>query len=657
MVTNLPVAVLRIIQGGSNLYKLNNEEFDAIRKEAMGFAGIGLYRYTFDGTILFMDRGTLKILDLEDKFPDTSDVAGKNISELLNYIVPRGAFREKVRKHGHVKGLEYPFQTLSGLKRWVIHDSYLVYDKNVKEDVIQVIIHDITDLKIAEELLESEKERLTVTLRSIGEGVITTDIEGKVLLVNKAGEELTGWKQEEAAGKHISEIFDIITASTREKSSLPLDRVLRTGKKFSFPERIFLVSRDGRERLISESISPIFDRDNKIIGFVIVFRDITEKIELEEELFKARKLESVGVLASGIAHEFNNILTGVMGNISLAKMYVNSEEKPCEILSEAEKAAVRARALTYQLLTFAKAGYPIKTPASIAELLTQITNLVLSGSNVKPEFFIDKSLWPVEIDTGQISQVISNLMLNARQAMPEGGTVQVTAENIFAGKEHNVPLKPGKYVKIAIKDHGVGISKKNLERIFDPYFTTKKEGSGLGLSATYSLIKKHNGYITAESKVRAGTTFYIYLPACHKDVMSTERQKDNIVTGKGKVLLLDDEDTVRSVTGKILHRLGYNVEFARNGMEAIEMYKKAKENGIPFDSVIMDLTIPGGIGGKEAIQELVLFDPEIKAIVSSGYTTDSIVSDYRKYGFSAFIAKPYKLSELSEILHDVINTG
>jgi len=639
------------------LYKLNNEEFDAIRKEAMGFAGIGLYRYTFDGTVLFMDRGTLKILDLEDKFPDTSDVAGKNISELLNYIVPRGAFREKVRKHGHVKGLEYPFQTLGGVKKWVIHDSYLVYDKNLNEDVIQVIIHDITDLKIAEELLEAEKERLTVTLRSIGEGVITTDIEGNILLVNKAGEELTGWKQEEASGKHISEIFNIINANTREKSSLPLDRVLRTGKIFSFPARIFLISRDGRERLISESISPIFDRDNKIIGFVIVFRDITEKVELEEELFKARKLESVGVLASGIAHEFNNILTGVMGNISLAKMYINSEEKPCEILSEAEKGAVRARTLTYQLLTFAKAGSPLKTPASVAELLKQITNLVLSGSNVKAEFFIDNDLWPVEIDTGQISQVISNLILNARQAMPEGGTVQVTAGNIFAGKEQNVPLKPGKYVKIAIKDHGVGISKKNLERIFDPYFTTKKEGSGLGLSATYSLIKKHNGYITAESKVRAGTTFYIYLPACHKDVMTGERQKDNIVTGKGKVLLLDDEDTVRAVTGKILHRLGYNVEFARNGAEAIEMYKKAKENGMPFDSVIMDLTIPGGIGGKEAIQDLVLFDPEIKAIVSSGYTTDSIVSDYRKYGFSAFIAKPYKLSELSETLHDVINTG
>lgn len=639
------------------MYKLNNEEFDAIRKEAMGFAGIGLYRYTFDGTVLFMDRGTLKILDLEDKFPDTSDVAGKNISELLNYIVPRGAFREKVRKHGHVKGLEYPFQTLGGVKKWVIHDSYLVYDKNLNEDVIQVIIHDITDLKIAEELLEAEKERLTVTLRSIGEGVITTDIEGNILLVNKAGEELTGWKQEEASGKHISEIFNIINANTREKSSLPLDRVLRTGKIFSFPARIFLISRDGRERLISESISPIFDRDNKIIGFVIVFRDITEKVELEEELFKARKLESVGVLASGIAHEFNNILTGVMGNISLAKMYINSEEKPCEILSEAEKGAVRARTLTYQLLTFAKAGSPLKTPASVAELLKQITNLVLSGSNVKAEFFIDNDLWPVEIDTGQISQVISNLILNARQAMPEGGTVQVTAGNIFAGKEQNVPLKPGKYVKIAIKDHGVGISKKNLERIFDPYFTTKKEGSGLGLSATYSLIKKHNGYITAESKVRAGTTFYIYLPACHKDVMTGERQKDNIVTGKGKVLLLDDEDTVRAVTGKILHRLGYNVEFARNGAEAIEMYKKAKENGMPFDSVIMDLTIPGGIGGKEAIQDLVLFDPEIKAIVSSGYTTDSIVSDYRKYGFSAFIAKPYKLSELSETLHDVINTG
>jgi len=635
------------------LYKLNNEEFDAIRKEAMGFAGIGLYRYTFDGTVLFMDRGTLKILDLEDKFPDTSDVAGKNISELLNYIVPRGAFREKVRKHGHVKGLEYPFQTLGGVKKWVIHDSYLVYDKNLNEDVIQVIIHDITDLKIAEELLEAEKERLTVTLRSIGEGVITTDIEGNILLVNKAGEELTGWKQEEASGKHISEIFNIINANTREKSSLPLDRVLRTGKIFSFPARIFLISRDGRERLISESISPIFDRDNKIIGFVIVFRDITEKVELEEELFKARKLESVGVLASGIAHEFNNILTGVMGNISLAKMYINSEEKPCEILSEAEKGAVRARTLTYQLLTFAKAGSPLKTPASVAELLKQITNLVLSGSNVKAEFFIDNDLWPVEIDTGQISQVISNLILNARQAMPEGGTVQVTAGNIFAGKEQNVPLKPGKYVKIAIKDHGVGISKKNLERIFDPYFTTKKDGSGLGLASSYSIIKKHDGHIEAESTPGRGSAFHIYLPSSGQSATADRRADASVARIGGTALLMDDDPGVGITVRKMLEHLGMSVVVTQNGEGAIDLYRRSHEMGKPFDLVILDLTIPGGIGGREVIRELLAIDPGVSAIVSSGYSTDRVMAEYAKYGFRGVISKPYRLEELSEAIRRI----
>jgi CheY-like chemotaxis protein len=361
------------------------------------------------------------------------------------------------------------------------------------------------------------------------------------------------------------------------------------------------------------------------------------------------------VLAGGIAHDFNNMLTAVLGNISFAKHFADPENtKLLRRLGEAEKASLRARDLTQQLLTFSRGGAPIKETVSLVELLKGTSEFALSGSNVVCEFSILDDLWPVDADQGQISQVIENLIINANQAMPDGGTVHVRAENITVGTRDILPLNKGQYVKVSVTDHGLGIPKDHLSKLFDPYFTTKQEGSGLGLATTYSIIKKHGGYIIADSELGAGTTVNFYLPASEKPVPAKEGEEERLPVGEGKVLVMDDEDSVREVAGDILAQMGYEVAFAKDGAEAIERYKKANETGRPFDAVIMDLTVPGGMGGREALQVLLAIDPEVKAIVSSGYSKDPVMAEFRKHGFKGVVAKPYRIQELGRALHDVL---
>jgi len=515
------------------------------------------------------------------------------------------------------------------------------------------MIYDITERKMVETSLSSEKERLSVTLQSIGDGVITTDIEGTIILINRVALELTGWKEEEAIGRSIREVFHVVNEKTGELCENPVEKVLRTSVSVNISGQARLISRNGTKRLISDSGSPVLDKDGHIIGVVLVFRDITEQRKLEEEILKASKIESLGTLAGGIAHDFNNILTAIMGNISLGKMYVDPDDELYEILSEAEKASLRAKNLTRQLLTFSKGGSPIKMSASISELVIDTTNFALSGSKVKPEFFISDDLWPVEIDTAQISQVINNLVINAKEAMINGGKIEIKMENLE--ELSGLPLKDGKYLKISIKDYGTGISKENIPRIFDPYFTTKPFGTGLGLASVFSIIKKHDGLITADSEYGKGTVFYIYLPALDVNTPAPARTHPKSFKEDTRILVMDDEDIVLKTTGMILKRLGYKTDFAKDGAELIDIYKREKDKGKPFDLLIMDLTIPGGMGGKEAIEKLKKIDPDVKAIVSSGYSNDPIMADFKTYGFMGVVVKPYKISELSDILNKVLD--
>jgi nitrogen-specific signal transduction histidine kinase len=371
---------------------------------------------------------------------------------------------------------------------------------------------------------------------------------------------------------------------------------------------------------------------------------------LEEERLKVQKLESTGVLAGGIAHDFNNMLTAILGNISMAKMFAESNEKVLERLIQAEKASMRAQGLSQQLLTFSRGGEPIKKPTKITELIKDSASFSLTGSNVKCNLFMADKLWPANIDEGQISQVIQNVVKNADQAMPDGGTIIIQAENKTISDQNILPLKDGKYVWIKIKDQGIGIPKKYIPKIFDPYFSTKLEGSGLGLAASFSIIKKHNGFISAESKSGKGTTFHIYLPASEKVSPVKKRAKEKLLQSGEKILIMDDDQAVLEIATQMLNMMGFKTETATNGQEAVVLYRKAQKHGRPFGAVLLDLTIPGGMGGKETVKQLAHIDPEVKAIVSSGYADDPIMADYKNFGFSSVVSKPYDIEKLGEAL-------
>ena len=496
--------------------------------------------------------------------------------------------------------------------------------------------------------LQSSEEKYRTMIEHSNDMIWTLDEKGSFLYFNKKSEEITGYKLKDWYGKSFAPL--ILDEDLKMVENIFIKTM--EGK----PQHYELGFYDHKRNLLTLSVNtaPIL-KEGKVIGTVSFGRDITEKRKMEEDLFKASKLESIGTLAGGIAHDFNNILAGVIGNITLAKLNSSPEDKIFKILIKMEKASFQAKDLTNQLLTFAKGGAPVKKVTLIKDLIRTSVQFALTGSNIRCEFSIPDDLWPVEIDESQIGQVINNLIINAVQAMQEGGIIKVIAENIYINSEQVLPLNEGRYVKLSIEDMGTGISKEYLDKIFDPYFTTKRKGSGLGLSITYSIIKKHNGYVSVESDVGIGTTFYIYLPASVGEKLTTEKKKEKeIIIGKGRILLMDDEAIVRDVSGAMLKYIGYEVNFAKNGMETIELYRKAKKSGSPFDVVILDLTIPGGMGGEEAIKKLIKIDPGVKAIVSSGYSDDPIMSNFREYGFSGVLLKPYIIQELSEVLHKVM---
>ena len=609
-----------------------------------------------DGFVIIQDNKFVFVNEAMSRLVNypKEKIIGKYVTDFMPDEEKERALKniKKVIERGSIGLQEYKYIKKDGkVCNLQVTSSRITYQG---KPAIQAVVRDVTAQKQTEEALIAEKERLAVTLRSIGDGVIVTDAEGKIILLNKIAEKLTGWSQKEAIGKPLNEVFYIINEKTRKRCENPFEKVIKTNGIVGLANDTVLIARDGTERIIADSGAPIRDKDGKIVGVILVFRDITEKRKLEQELIKADKLDSIGILAGGIAHDFNNILTAILGNITLAKIFAKSEERVVRRLEEAERACLRGRDLTQQLLTFSKGGEPIKKLISVAELIKETAGFALTGSNVRCEFSISDDLWSVEADEGQISQVFNNLIINADQAMPDGGIIKISCENVFISKKDNLPLKEGKYVKITIKDQGIGIPKKYLSKIFDPFFTTKKKGSGLGLATAYSIIKKHEGHISVDSEVGKGTTFYIYLPASEKREKVIEKGIEQGIKGKGKVLLMDDEDMILEIVGEMLHFLGYEVEFAKDGNEAIKIYKEAKASGCPFNVVILDLTVPGGMGGKEAIKELKEIDPDVKAIVSSGYSTDPIMADFEKHGFCGVIAKPYKMEELSEILKKVI---
>ncbi|HEX8948594.1 MAG TPA: ATP-binding protein [Dissulfurispiraceae bacterium] len=503
--------------------------------------------------------------------------------------------------------------------------------------------------------LQQEKEKAQVTLASIGDGVIVTDGEGKISMLNAIAEKLTGWTPGEAQGRHIAGVFHCVQEATREPVESPVATVLSSGEAIRPADHAALMSRGGAERLVTYSAAPIRYRGGALAGVVLVFSDVTEQQRMQEELIKRQKIESIGLLAGGIAHDFNNILTAILGSVSLVKMKLKDRVEPAaQYLRQMENACLRARDLTRQLLTFARGGEPEKRPLHIEPLIRGAVDLALTGSNIKCKYLFKQNHLAIEADEGQIGQVLSNLVINACQAMPAGGDLRISVAAEVIGTDNHLQLPAGKYVKVAVEDQGAGIPKEQLAKVFDPYFTTKRTGRGLGLAITLSIVKKHGGAITVKSEPGVGTTFTVYLPALASGLV-LRKIEETIPEGKGgSILVMDDERAVRDVAGAMLKEAGYRVAFAADGKEAIAMYREAREARSPFDAVIMDLTIPGGMGGKEAIAELCKMDPEIKAIASSGYSDDPVMANFRSYGFTAAIAKPYGSDELNKVVHRVL---
>lgn len=657
--------LMTLIEGTNNLSKTNSLDelcYKAVEwgLSRLGFDRLGIWFFgDGDNKERYGSYGT----DVNGKICDERNIKNNYdddslCSSVLNYDSPHVIVKEDKRSTYLINAIA---PILDGQKViGYISSDNLIRKKPITENEGEILalyassFGHLYSQKKMEESLEEEKERLTVTLRSIVDGVIVTDMAGKVFLINKVAENLTGWLLEEAVGKNIKDIFYVVDENTNKEIENIVDLSIEKGDVVSFDTNI-LISKHGIKTSITNSAVPIRDRESKIEGVIIVFQDNTEKKKLEEEIRKTHKLESLGIFAGGIAHDFNNLLTTILGNIGLAKLYSAPQERVYRVLAEAEKGSLQARDLTQQLLTFSKGGAPVKKKSSMKDLVKDTIEFTLHGSKVKFEIVIPDDLWAVEIDEGQISQVINNLVINAQQAMPQGGKIIVKLENIIITADKGLSFKGNYYVKISVADQGVGIPEKNLHKIFDPYFSTKEGGSGLGLAITYSIISKHDGYIDVVSKVNEGTTFSIFLPATGEQIEQKETNVREQPKAHGRILLMDDEKIIQQVSGDILNYLGYDTEFADDGSEALRKYVEFKESGNPFDAVIMDLTIPGGMGGKEAVQRLLGLDPEAKVIVSSGYSNDPVMADHKKYGFKGVVAKPYKISDLYDTIDAVIN--
>ena len=518
----------------------------------------------------------------------------------------------------------------------------------------QLVLVDLTDIRSAEAALAAERERLRVTLRAMAECLLTTDTDGVVQFMNEAAERLTGWPAGTAIGRGVEQVCVLRHEKTRANITMPVARSISEHRVVDFPLHSTLINRQGAQCMVDGRCAPMHDLAGRAIGAVVVFRDITERVRLEAELLRSSKLESVGILAGGIAHDFNNILTVVMGNVTLAMLDSGVMVAAGKWLGEAERGVLRARDLTQQLLTFAKGGEPVRKTVQLPEIVREVSEFALHGSKVLCEFKFDPDLWAADVDKSQIGQVVQNLVINAVQAMPDGGQATISIHNEEVTPESSRPLQIGKYLRLEISDTGLGIRAEHLQRIFDPYFTTKQSGSGLGLATVYSIVRRHQGHIDVESELGKGTTFFIWLPAVLGVVVDEPETPSRIINMSGRVLFMDDEKTICTVACTLLERLGFTPVAVADGTAAVAAYEEAYKNNTPFRLVMMDLTVPGGMGGREAMEELLKIDPHVRAIVSSGYSSDPVLSNYRAHGFRGMVPKPYKLTDLARTIRAVL---
>jgi two-component system, cell cycle sensor histidine kinase and response regulator CckA len=560
-------------------------------------------------------------------------------------------FLDEICRSGNRQKCELRLDRADGTSFWGLIQSNGLKDAENRL-VCRASIMDITSRKETEEAVCEQRNLLKKIFSEMPGLHSLKDCNFNYQYVNPAFHQFLGRKEEEILGRTDLELLPLQKARKYRKEDI---EVVESGQPLVLEENVS-TPLFGKKWLQVTKI-PIKDQEGRVAGIISSINDITERKKMENELLKMQKLESVGVLAGGIAHDFNNLLTGILGNIELAKMYVGPESKAHPRLVQAENASLAAKNLTRQLLTFSRGGAPVTKTASVAELVRDSTEFTLRGSNIRVLFELPTDLWLAEIDEGQISQVIQNLVKNADQAMPEGGTLEIRVRNTKLTKKNGLPLKAGCYLEVSVKDNGQGIPEKIQGRIFDPYFTTKPQGSGLGLAVCYSIIKQHMGHLDVDSQPGIGTTFRFFLPASCRAAAGENPPPEMVLTGHGRVLVMDDDDTVREIAGEMLRVIGYDVDFAADGLEAVKSWIRARRLGKPFTAVLMDLTVRGGMGGREAAGKLLELDPEVKVIAASGYATDPVMTDYRHYGFSGAVHKPFRIQELSGAFLAVLEVG
>jgi two-component system cell cycle sensor histidine kinase/response regulator CckA len=514
------------------------------------------------------------------------------------------------------------------------------------------VVKDITERKRSEEKIRESEAFIRSILDTVDEGFIVIDRDYRIVTANRAYCSQVSLSCDTIIGKHCYEISHRTNRPCYEEGEeCAVRKVFETGESHTVIHKH--ADREGHILFVETKAFPIKDVSGTVVSAIETISNITERHLLEEERLKTQKLESIGTLAGGIAHDFNNLLQGVFGYISMAKMMLDQREKSLAMLEQAEKAVHQSVNLTSQLLTFSKGGKPVKKVLDLRQVIEDASRFALSGSRSGCTLDIQPGLWQVDADGGQVGQVIQNIVLNADQAMPLGGRVTITARNLPVSEEaSHTGLERRDQIMISIEDQGVGIPENCLDKIFDPYFTTKEKGNGLGLATSYSIIKNHGGRIEVTSKVGIGTVFHIYLPAVQVEASLPVERPQLSADRPVRVLVMDDEELIRKVARELLEILGHSVEFAEHGDAAIEKYKQAKDEGRPFDAVILDLTIRGGRGGAETVQAMLSIDPGVKAVVSSGYSDDEIIATYRQHGFRAFLKKPYSLEDLNRALAD-----
>ena len=514
------------------------------------------------------------------------------------------------------------------------------------------------ELRESGEHIAAERERLAVTLSSIGDGVIAIDRQGLLVLMNRAAESQTGWPQTAACGRPLAEVLQLEDPSTHTPLPCPVADVLDSGQPWQSRNPSLLRGRERPGPTVLIQVSPMRDTLGGVAGAVLVLQDVTERQHLLQERLRSSRLESVGVLAGGIAHDFNNILTAIVGNVSLAVLDAPDQGDQRTALREAELACHRARELTQQLLTFAKGGTPIRTTARLDSVIRESARFATHGSTARCEGQLPDDLWPVEADKGQISQVIQNIVINAAQAMPEGGVIRIGARNVTLATGNTLDLREGRYVKLTIEDQGTGIRPEHLDKIFDPYFSTKQRGSGLGLATSYSIVKQHDGSIEVESTLGVGSRFHVYLPASDRPAPASPSPADPPPSScRGRILVMDDEESVLNLLSRMLEKLGYEVLTARDGAEAVRVLAGDRAEGRVMDAAILDLTVPGAMGGEQALKQLRALDPNLKALVSSGYSSAPVMANFREFGFQAVVPKPYGVETLAAALAEVLSPG